>query len=40
MIYTDQPQKQQNMGVGLFYTRTPKNDGRIVSVRQDDWSEE
>ncbi len=40
MIYTDQSQKQQNMGVGLFYTRTPKKDGRIVSVRQDDWSEE
>lgn len=28
------------MGVGLFYTRTPKDDGRIISVREDDWSEE
>ncbi|EJF82111.1 hypothetical protein MCU_01608 [Bartonella elizabethae Re6043vi] len=36
VIYTDQPQKRQNMGVGLFYTRTPKDDGRIISVREDD----
>ncbi|GAA5095674.1 hypothetical protein [Bartonella acomydis] len=37
VIDTDQPQKQKNMGVALFYTLTPKADGRIISVLQYDW---
>ncbi|WP_017196071.1 hypothetical protein [Bartonella birtlesii] len=38
VIYTDQPQKQQNMGVSLLYRLTPQNDGRIMSVLQYNWS--
>ncbi|WP_317993884.1 hypothetical protein [Bartonella gliris] len=40
VIYTDQPQKQQNTGVHLIYRLTPKNDGRIISILQYDWAGE
>ncbi|WP_144751363.1 hypothetical protein [Bartonella saheliensis] len=40
VIYTDQPQKQKNMGVNLFYRLTPQNDGRIISVLQYEWAGE
>lgn len=40
VIYRDQPQKQQNMGVNLVYTLTPKDNGRISSVLQYDWAGE
>ncbi|WP_019219453.1 hypothetical protein [Bartonella florencae] len=37
VIYTDQPQKHKDMGVALFYSLTPKDDGRISSILQYDW---
>ncbi|EJF79857.1 conjugal transfer protein TrbH [Candidatus Bartonella washoeensis] len=40
VIYRDQPQKQQNMGVNLVYILTPKDNGRIGSVLQYDWAGE
>ncbi|WP_156851196.1 hypothetical protein [Bartonella refiksaydamii] len=40
VIYTDQPKKQRNMGVNLFYTLTPKDGGRVVSVFQYEWAGE
>ncbi|EJF76339.1 hypothetical protein ME7_00883 [Bartonella birtlesii LL-WM9] len=40
VIYTDQPKKQQNMGVNLLYRLTPQNDGRIISILQYDWAGE
>ncbi|GAA5110298.1 hypothetical protein [Bartonella jaculi] len=40
VIYTDQPQKQQNIGMNLIYRLTPKDDGRIISVLQYDWAGE
>ncbi|WP_208432980.1 hypothetical protein [Bartonella taylorii] len=40
VIYTDQPQKQQNMGVNVIYRLTPKNDRRIISILQYDWAGE
>ncbi|WP_208437018.1 hypothetical protein [Bartonella taylorii] len=40
VIYTDQPQKQQNMGVNLIYRITPQDNGRIMSVLQYDWAGE